>query len=211
MCLDSGLLVSSYSPEHQNPKPEGEEFIPKMQAPPLLWEKVLCVDDIHYDDVCAKSQITLDLWKERFGGRSSTFGAADLEPSNAAKYHRPPPSTAGHRSSIAVQPTPLAKVMSHSSGEVIHLDDSNADVEEVGLDVKEVLTWDHKLCGTKTFAAGFLILTGRRFDSPHLDEQQKMIFSFIGQPAHDYLLSRSQQARGYVRRPRPMEAMENLT
>ena len=73
MCLDLGLLVSSYSPEHRNPKPEGEEFIPKMRAPPLPWEKVLCVDDIHYDDVCAKSQITLDLWKERFGGRSSTF------------------------------------------------------------------------------------------------------------------------------------------
>ena len=101
--------------------------------------------------------------------------------------------------------------MSHSSGEVIHLDDSDANVEEEGLDVEEVLTWDHKLRGTKTFAAGFLILSGRRFDSPNLDEQQKMIFSFIGQPTHDYLLNRLQQARGYVRRPRPMEAMENST
>jgi len=93
----------------------------------------------------------------------------------------------------------LAKVMSHSSGEVIHLDldDSNADVEEVGSDVEEVVTWDHKLRRTKTFAAGFLILSNCRFDSPNLDEQQKMLFSFIGQPAHDYFLSRSQQARAF--------------
>ena len=75
--------------------------------------------------------------------------------------------------------------MSHSSGEVIHLDDSNANVKEVGSDVKEVVTWDHKLPGTKMFATGFLILSGRRFDSPNLDEQQKMLFSFISQPAHD--------------------------
>ena len=32
----------------------------------------------------------------------------------------------------------------------------------------------------------FLILSGRRFDSPNRDEQQKMLFSFIDQPAHDY-------------------------
>ena len=59
--------------------------------------------------------------------------------------------------------------MSHSSGEVIHLDDSNADVEEVGPDVEEVATWDHELHGTKTFTTGFLILSGRRFDLPNLD------------------------------------------
>jgi len=87
--------------------------------------------------------------------------------------------------------------MSHSSGEVIHLDNSNADVEEVESDVEEVVTWDHKLRGTKTFAMGFLILSGHRFDSPNLDEQQKMLFSFIGHPAHDYFLSRSQQARTF--------------
>jgi len=87
--------------------------------------------------------------------------------------------------------------MSHLSGEVIHLDDSDADVEEVGSDVEEVATWDHKLRGTKTFATGFLILSGRRFDSPNFDEQQKMLFSFIGQPTHDYFLSRLQQARAF--------------
>ena len=88
--------------------------------------------------------------------------------------------------------------MSHLSGGVIHLDDSNADVEEVGLDVEEeVVTWDHELCRTKTFTTGFLILSGRRFDLPNLDEQLKMLFSFIGQPAHDYFLSRLQQARAF--------------
>ena len=88
--------------------------------------------------------------------------------------------------------------MSHSSGGVIHLEDSDADVEEVvGSDVEEVVTWDHKLCGTKTFLTGFLILSGRRFDSPNLDEQQKILFSFIDQPAHDYFLIRLQQARAF--------------
>jgi hypothetical protein len=47
--------------------------------------------------------------------------------------------------------------MLHSSGKVIHLDDSDADVEEVGSDVDEVVTWDHELHRTKTFATGFLI------------------------------------------------------
>jgi hypothetical protein len=85
--------------------------------------------------------------------------------------------------------------MSHSSGGVIHLDDSDANVEEVGSDVEEVVKWDHELRGTKTFSTGFLILSGSRFDSPNFDEQQKILFSFIDQPAHDYFLSRSQQAR----------------
>jgi hypothetical protein len=58
--------------------------------------------------------------------------------------------------------------------------------EVVGSDVEEVVTWDHELRGTKTFSTGFLILSGCRFDSPNLDEQQKMLFSFIDQPAHDY-------------------------
>ena len=62
-------------------------------------------------------------------------------------------------------------------------------------DATLVVTWDHKLCGTKMFSTGFLILSGRRFDSPNLDEQQKILFSFIDQPAHDYFLSRSQQSR----------------
>jgi hypothetical protein len=76
--------------------------------------------------------------------------------------------------------------MSHSSGGVIHLDDSDANVEEVGSDVEEVVAWDHELRGTKTFSTGLLILSGRRFDSPNLDEQQKILFSFIDQPTHDY-------------------------
>ena len=80
--------------------------------------------------------------------------------------------------------------MSHSSGGgVIHLDDSDADVEEVGSDVEEVLTWDHELRKTKTFSTGFLILSGRRFESPNLAEQQKILLDFIDQPAQEYFLA----------------------
>ena len=89
--------------------------------------------------------------------------------------------------------------MSHSSGGVIHLDESDADGEEVGSDAVEVVTWDHELRGTKTFSTGFLILSvsGRRFDSPNLDEQQNLLYKFIDQPAHDYFLSRSKQSRAF--------------
>ncbi len=84
--------------------------------------------------------------------------------------------------------------MSHSSGGDIHLDDSNANAKEVGSDVEEVVTWDHKLCGTKTLLMGLLILSGRRFELPNFAEQQKILLNFINQPAHDYFLSRLPQA-----------------
>jgi hypothetical protein len=87
--------------------------------------------------------------------------------------------------------------MSHSSGGVIHLNGSDADVEEVGSDVEEVVTWDHELCRTKTFLTGFLILSGRRFESPNLDDQRKTLLRFINQPDHDYFLSRLPQARAF--------------
>jgi hypothetical protein len=87
--------------------------------------------------------------------------------------------------------------MSHLLGGVIHLDGSNANAEEVGLDVEEVIRWDHELRGTKMFSTGFLILSGRRFDSPSLEEQQKILLNFMDQPAHDYFLSRSPQARAF--------------
>jgi hypothetical protein len=99
--------------------------------------------------------------------------------------------------SIAIQPTPLDKVMSHSSGGVIHLDDSNANAEEVGSDMEEVVTWNYELCGTKMFSMGLLILSGCRFELPNLAEQQKILLNFIDQPAHDYFLSRSPQARAF--------------
>ncbi len=75
--------------------------------------------------------------------------------------------------------------MSHSSGGVIHLEDSDADVEEVGSDVEEVVTWDQELRLTKTFSTAFLILSGCRFDSPNLDEQQKILFNFLAEKVAD--------------------------
>jgi hypothetical protein len=71
--------------------------------------------------------------------------------------------------------------MSHSSGGVIHNSDANA--EEVGSDVEEVVTWDHELRGTKTFSMGLLILSSSRFELPNLAEQQKILLNFIDQPA----------------------------
>jgi hypothetical protein len=87
--------------------------------------------------------------------------------------------------------------MSHSSGGVIHLDEFDANAEEVGSDVEEVVTMDHKLRRTKTFSIGLLILSGRRFELPNLAEQQKILLNFINQPAHDYFLSRSPQASAF--------------
>ncbi len=63
--------------------------------------------------------------------------------------------------------------------------------------MEEVVRWDHELHGTKTFSAGFLILSGRRFDSPSLEEHWKILLNFIDQPAHDHFLSRSPQARAF--------------
>ena len=77
-------------------------------------------------------------------------------PHGAAPPCLQPPSIidpAGHRSSIAVQPTPSVKVMSHLSGGVIHLDkESDAGVEEVGSDVEEVVT----RVGSRKVSMGFL-------------------------------------------------------
>ncbi len=87
--------------------------------------------------------------------------------------------------------------MSHLSGGVIYLDDSDANAVEVGSDVEEVITWDHELCWTKTFLMGLLILSGCRFELPNLAEQQKILLNFIDQPAHDYFLSRSPQTRAF--------------
>jgi hypothetical protein len=75
--------------------------------------------------------------------------------------------------------------MSYSPQGVIHLNGSDADVEEVGLHVEEVVTWDHELQRTKTFLTGFLIISGRRFESPNLDDQRKILLRFIDQPDHD--------------------------
>ncbi len=63
------------------------------------------------------------------------------------------------------------------------------------MDVEEVVTWDHKFRGTKTFTMGLLILSGRRFELPNLAEKQKILLNFIDQPAHDYFLSRLPQAK----------------
>jgi len=84
-----------------------------------------------------------------------------------------------------VQLFPLARVMSHSLGGVIHQDESNANAEEVGSDVEEVFKWDHELRGTKTFSTGFLILSGRRFELPNLEEKNKILLKIIDWPTQE--------------------------
>ena len=85
--------------------------------------------------------------------------------------------------------------MSH--GITIDLDDFNSDEEKVGSDVEEVRKWDHDLRETKTFSTAFLILSGRRFESPNLEELSKVLLKFIGPPTKDYFLCRSTQAKAF--------------
>ncbi len=83
--------------------------------------------------------------------------------------------------------------MSHSSGGLIHLDDSDANAEEVGSDVEEVVTWDYELCGTKMFSTNdnngegnrpppFSLsrddIKGHLFPLPLLQRQQRELASF---------------------------------
>ena len=70
-------------------------------------------------------------------------------------------------------------------------------IDEVGSDVEEVLKWDHELRGTKTFSTAFLILSGRRFESPNLEEQQKILLQFIDWPTQEYFLCRAPQAKAF--------------
>ena len=85
--------------------------------------------------------------------------------------------------------------MSLLSKGVIHLDDS--DDENAWSDVvEEVVQWDEKLRQTKTFMTAVAILAGRRCESPNLESQQNL-FNFIDQPARDYFLSRSLQAKAF--------------
>ncbi len=63
--------------------------------------------------------------------------------------------------------------------------------------MEEVVGWDHELRRTKKFLTGFLILSGRKFDSPSLEEQRKVLLNFIDHPSHDYFLSRSPQAKAF--------------
>ena len=63
--------------------------------------------------------------------------------------------------------------------------------------MEEVLKWDHELSGTKTFSTGFLILSGRRFESPNLEVQQKVLLKIIDWPTQEYFLCRSLQAKAF--------------
>jgi hypothetical protein len=86
--------------------------------------------------------------------------------------------------------------MSH--GITIDLDDFNSDEEKVGSDVEEVRKWDHDLRETKTFSTAFLILSGRRFESPNLEELSKVLLKFIGPPTNIQQHCNAVQSKGYA-------------
>jgi hypothetical protein len=56
----------------------------------------------------------------------------------------------------------------------------------IGSDVEEIIKRDDCLQKTKTFSMAFLILAGRKYNSPLLDEQQTLLLNFVDQPADDY-------------------------
>ena len=54
--------------------------------------------------------------------------------------------------------------------------------------------WDHSLRSSKTFQRAVLILSGRKFKSPSLEAQSKLLLLFLDKPSTDYFKSRSSQA-----------------
>ena len=63
--------------------------------------------------------------------------------------------------------------------------------------MEEVVRWDEGLCDAKTFMTAVNILSGRKFNSPNLESQQKVLLMFICQSAHSYFQSKSSQAKAF--------------
>ena len=51
---------------------------------------------------------------------------------------------------------------------------------------------------TKTFSMAYLILVGRKYGSPLLNEQQTLLLNFVNQPAEDYCHQNSLQAKAFA-------------
>ena len=85
--------------------------------------------------------------------------------------------------------------MWHPTKEVIHLGGDSSSNESVGSsDVEEVVLWDHSLRISKTFTRAVLILSGRKFKSPSLEAQSKLLLLFLDKDPCDYFKARSSQA-----------------
>jgi hypothetical protein len=83
--------------------------------------------------------------------------------------------------------------MAYLPGGIICLDCDSS----IGSDVEEVIKWEDCLRKTKTFSTAFLILSGRKYDSPLLNEQQTLLLNFVDQPAEDYCRQNSLQAKAF--------------
>jgi hypothetical protein len=82
----------------------------------------------------------------------------------------------------------------HPSKEVINL---YATSESAGSDIEEIVQWDKELRNTKTIMKAVIILSSRKFSSPNLESQHKILLNFINQPAHDYFRRNSTQAKDF--------------
>jgi hypothetical protein len=92
-------------------------------------------------------------------------------------------------------PSPSSAKMWHPTKEVIHLGGDSSSNESVGSsDVEEVVLWDHSLRRSKTFTRAVLILSGRKFKSPSLEAQSKLLLLFLDKDPCDYFKARSSQA-----------------
>jgi hypothetical protein len=63
--------------------------------------------------------------------------------------------------------------------------------------VEEVVQWDKGLRDTKTFMTAITILSGRKYNSPNMESQHKVLLMFVDQPAHGYFRSKSSQAKAF--------------
>jgi len=82
----------------------------------------------------------------------------------------------------------------HLPGGIICLDSSDSSI---GSDVEEIIKWDDCLQKTKTLSTAYLILIGRKYGSPLLNEQQTLLLNFVDQPAEDYCRRNSSQAKAF--------------
>jgi hypothetical protein len=83
--------------------------------------------------------------------------------------------------------------MAYLPGGIICLD-CNSSIDS---DVEKVTKWDNGLQKTKTFSTAFLILSGRKYDSPLLANQQTLLLNFVDQPVEDYCRQNSLQAKAF--------------
>jgi hypothetical protein len=83
--------------------------------------------------------------------------------------------------------------MWHPLKGVIHLGDDSSGNESVSSDVEEIAEWDKNIRSSKTFQTAVLILSSRKFKSPSLELQSKLLLLFLDDPSCNYFTRKSPQ------------------